>query len=177
MSHKLTREDADTAHDAWGFNCGPSAICALFGISPDQLRPHVGDFERKHYTNPTLMFEILRNLGATWKLTYRGDDPAMKELGGLARSSLVRIQWGGTWTRPGVPMRARYRMTHWIAVHNSMVFDINALPYQDGWISRAMWALKLVPWLIPQLDMKGADGSWWITHDIEVVSYPGWPIR
>lgn len=51
--------EADRAYDAWGCNCGPGAIAAIMNMRLDAIRPLLGDFERKRYTNPTLMWEIL----------------------------------------------------------------------------------------------------------------------
>lgn len=45
-------DEAQAASDEWGFNCGPAALCAVLGLTPAELRPHLGDFERKRYTKP-----------------------------------------------------------------------------------------------------------------------------
>ena len=47
MSKIWTCEEADAMADEWGFNCGPAAICAVTGLSPEQLRPNLVDFESK----------------------------------------------------------------------------------------------------------------------------------
>jgi len=59
---KFSAADAERAADEWGMNCGPGAIAAIFGLTLDQVRPFMGDFERKRYTNPTLMFDTLHRL-------------------------------------------------------------------------------------------------------------------
>src|SRR5580700_11291869 len=48
---RFTPADADRAYEEWGMNCGPSALAAVMGMTFDEVRPHMGDFERKHYTN------------------------------------------------------------------------------------------------------------------------------
>jgi len=163
----LTIAQAETAGAAWGhFNCGPGALCAVLGMSPEELRPIMGDYERKGYTNPTLMFDILKRSGARWQSVYRSDDPT----GGVPSLALglLRIQWGGPWTRDGVPMRARYRHTHWVGLRaeSREVFDINALAV-GGWIGFGEWSTKLLPWLARECVPKW-DGRWWPTHAIAV---------
>src|SRR5689334_19662643 len=82
---RITLEEAERAHAEWGCNCGPAALAAIMGISLDQVRPHMGDFERKGYTNPTLMFAALDSVGARWKNNgQRCDWPIY---------GLCRIQW------------------------------------------------------------------------------------
>jgi hypothetical protein len=157
-------DEANAAADAWGFNCGPGALCAVLGFTPDELRPHMGEFEAKGYTNPTLMFDVLRRLGVRYRQTYRTDAPGDCEL----KFGLMRVQWAGPWTKPGVPMAARYRQTHWIAVAEDRVFDINAICV-GGWLSRAEWKNKLVPWLLREAVPK-ATGEWWPTHGLEVLT-------
>ena len=159
-----TLDEAQAAADAWGFNCGPASICAVTGKTPAEIRPCLGDFERKRYTNPTLMWDILRGLGVCW---HKRADRTWPEFG------LVRVQWAGPWTRPGVPIRARYRHTHWVASHfpdfrdtAHMVFDVNAICV-GGWLPFREWADDLVPWLLKQCEPK-ASGEWWATHSIEV---------
>jgi hypothetical protein len=169
---RFTAEEADRAVKEWGFNCGPGALCAVLGLTPEELRPLMGDFESKGYTNPTLMKEVLRRAGAAQFMVYRADKPGVDLP--LMSHGVVRVQWNGPWTRPGVPMSARYRQTHWIAVRanktGKQVFDINALGdgRWRGWIPYDVWAYSLVPWLIGACVPKG-DGGWWPTHGIEVV--------
>ncbi len=59
---RFTRDEAQAAGEAWGFNCGPGALCAVLGKTPNELRPHLREFERKRYTNPSLMAAILHDL-------------------------------------------------------------------------------------------------------------------
>jgi hypothetical protein len=166
-----TCEQADAMADEWGFNCGPAAICAVTEMTPEQLRPHMGDFEGKHYTNPTLMREILERI----KVPYHcmTDSRGAKDLP-WPSWGLVRVQWGGPWTREGRPMVARYRHTHWVAsdrgINGSLrVFDVNATCV-GGWIDYDEWDVLLVPWLLKQCEPR-ADGRWWVTHSIQIFNH------
>ncbi len=159
----FTRDEAQRAADEWGMNCGPGAIAAVLGLTLDEVRPHMQDFERKHYSNPKLVFAALRSLGVKWWYT----DMVWPELG------LVRIQWEGPWTMPAVPRRARYRHTHWIGarrvgehVWNTEIFDINCIS-AGGWVSLREWTEQVVPWLLRQCEPK-AFGGWHQTHVLEI---------
>jgi len=158
---RFTEADADRANEVWGSNCGPGAIAAITNMTLDELRPHLGDFEQKHYTNPTLMFDILRRLGVAWQ---RRQDKEWPDWG------LVRIQWEGPWTKPGVPPRVAYRHTHWVGCcrHEAEIgiFDINCMA-SHGWVSRKAWSDIVVPWLLEECVPK-ASGGWHITHSIDV---------
>ncbi len=173
---RFTPEDSDRAFDAWRFNCGPGALCAVLGMTPDEIRPHLGDFQTKGYTNPTLMFEILRRLNVPYKVLYRGDTPDVWQP--IPTLGLMRVQWAGPWTKPGVPMAARYRHTHWVgAWHDGCeqkIFDINALCaakwlplWAGGWLPLEEWSTQLVPWLLEECAPR-ATGEWWITHAIKI---------
>lgn len=164
---RFTLADSHRASDEWNFNCGPAAVCAAFNLTPSEVRKHMGDFEAKRYTNPSLMFEVLKSLKANYRTVYRSDDPnGVTPKVGLG---LMRVQWGGPWTNPGMPMRVRYRQTHWAVLtdQSEFVFDINAM--QDGgWLPYMIWASRLIPWLIKECVPK-ADGRWWPTHVIEIL--------
>jgi hypothetical protein len=162
---RFTAADAERAHAEWGANCGPGAIAAIAGLSLDELRPSLGDFEAKGYANPTLMFQTLDRLGLKWGRRRDKDWPDW---------GLVRIQWHGPWTKPGVPPRVAYRHTHWVASCRHVpeggaleigVFDINCMA-SHGWVALDDWRDKVVPWLTE--DMPRADGQWHITHALEV---------
>jgi hypothetical protein len=136
---RFSAEEALAAWNAWRFNCGPGALCAITNKTPDEIRPHMGDFEKKGYTNPTLMASILRDLGIAFQRVFENTGPERKPWcdDSLPSFGLMRVQWGGPWTRDGVPMRARYRHTHWVAVDRSrgdtIIFDVNAACV-GGWI-------------------------------------------
>lgn len=160
---RFTAEDADRAHAAWGSNCGPGAIAGVLGKTLDEVRPHLCDFERKRYTNPLLMWEILRGLDVPFAVHTRGELR-------WPPYGLARIQWHGPWTAPGVPARVAYRFTHWVGVAGGDtdevgIFDVNAMN-SGGWISLSDWTGSLVPWLME--DEPRWDGRWSITHAVEI---------
>lgn len=161
---RFTAEDSDRAFDEWGANCGPGALAAIMGMTLDEVRPHMGGFENKRYTNPTLMNQALRSIGRPWK----------KIGAGWPSYGLVRIQWEGRWTNPGVPTRVRYRYTHWVGASTFgdeaiAVFDINSMSNGTGWCSLDDWSRIIVPFLVQQY--SGASGGWHITHSVEVEKY------
>lgn len=155
----FTRDDADGAHASWGANCGPGALAAVMGMHINEVRRHLADFDRKRYTNPLMMYAALRSLRARWS-----------KCKGWPRLGLVRVQWEGPWTAPGVPMRARYRRTHWIGsrLHDGQlwIFDINCMEV-GGWVVLEEWHGSVVPWLLQQIEPK-ADGHYHTTHHLEV---------
>lgn len=164
---RFTADDAHLAHDKWGANCGPGAIAAICGLTLDELRPRMGDFEQKGYTNPTLMYGTLDRLGVQW---WHRRDKDWPEWG------LVRIQWTGPWTKPGVPPKAAYRETHWIGACRHVpdggaleigVFDINCMGNGSGWVRLADWESILVAHLLKEC-VPRADGGWFKTHVLEV---------
>ena len=157
--------ESNAANDAWRFNCGPASVCLLWGLRPDVVRPHfvACGFERKGYTNPTLMYHVLSLLGKTWRLTRHPD--AIPHSRGIAR-----IQWVGPWNRDGVPPQAAYRHTHWIAFwydgEQQWIGDVNAMCV-GGWITMDRWHHRLVPWLLEKCEPK-ASGLWFPAQVLEV---------
>lgn len=157
---KFSLADAQRAANEWGANCGPGAVAAVTGMTLDQVRPHLGDFESKHYTNPRLMFTALKSLGVKWAKTDRL----------WPHRGLVRVQWEGPWTLPGVPLWKRQRHTHWVASCQQdgpvYIFDINCICI-GGWVSVGEWVIDVVPWLLRQVEPL-ANGKWSVTHKLEV---------
>lgn len=154
----VTLDEAQSAYDSWGANCGPGALAAALNTTLEAVRPHLVGFDLKRYTNPTMMFRALRELGAEWK-----------EVPGWPENGVVRVQWGGPWMKPGVPIRARYRHTHWIATRlvgdELFAFDINGACV--GWMPFEEWSGQLAPWLIREVVPKG-DGTWNATHRLQM---------
>lgn len=169
---KFTEGDAETAYKEWGCNCGPTAIAAICGLTLEGVRPHLGDFPKKHYTNPTLMWRILDSIGVRWK---KFCSPQRWPSYGLSR-----VQWEGPWTAPGVPPMAAYWHTHWVGVKSRLctpsshrlsptnavfIFDINAMNY-GGWVSLSDWSSIIVPHIL-KLYPK-ASGGYHLTHSVEI---------
>ncbi len=163
---RSVRFSIDEALSAAGghFNCGPGALCAVADLRPEEALPYLRGFDRKHYTNPSMMQEALHKLKIPFQRVYEclGHGEARNPV--YPFFGLVRIQWAGPWTAPGVPVRARYRHTHWVAWDNVsfQVFDINAM-CAGGWIDLFEWRDQLVPWLLREVEPKAA-GHWWPTH-------------
>src|SRR5436305_1207827 len=119
---RFTQQDAELAYGTWGANCGPGAIAAIAGLTLEELRPSMGDFEAKRYTNPTLMWQVLNNLGLRWKR----NSPKLQEalvatILDFPEYGLARVQWEGPWTNPGVPPQVAYRHTHWVAASHAAI--------------------------------------------------------
>lgn len=170
MKPRFTELDAIAAADEWGFNCGPAAVAAICGLSIAELRPHLLDFEQKQYTNPTLMWGILRSLGLHLGLRWRMQTGTP---GGLSwpNRGLARVQWEGPWMADGVPMAARYRQTHWVGCHglnrnNIGIWDVNCLNNGSGWVSLEDWTALAVPFITRSI--KRANGKWHLTHSVEI---------
>ena len=162
--------EAQAATEDWGFNCGPAALCAVLGKTPSEIRPFLREFERKGYTNPTLMSSILHDLRVPFHRIF--EQPGQVRRWGFQTPKypnplgLVRIQWDGPWCQPHVPTRACYRHTHWVGFRQEegeqMAFDVNALSV-GGWISWMEWREEIAPWLLTRCEPK-ATGQFWPTH-------------
>jgi len=175
---RFTFEDLQCASDEWGINCGPAAIAAMLELGLSEIRPKLGDFEQKGYTNPSLMFEILRRLQVQWRcLTISRFNNAPLD---WPSYGLARVQWEGPWTAPGVPQRVRYRHTHWVGsviepAHpgavNQYVFDVNCACI-GGWVPFEEWRSQVVPWLLGTVyaeEKRKPSGAWHLTHSIQIL--------
>ena len=159
--------DMEAAHAEWGANCGPSALAAITCQTLAQVRPHLGDFEKKGYTNPTLMFAAL----ASMRREFRSIRPSSPSQNFWPSFGLVRIQWHGPWMDAGVHYGARYRKSHWIGAMRSQangvgIFDCNALANGTGWCGLKNWEEVIVPFILESYPK--ANGLWSITHMVEV---------
>lgn len=170
---RFDAHDSDRAYEEWEFNCGPGALCAILGMTPAELRPHMIDFESKGYCNPTLMRNILIGLHVEHEwLCFAGRPPPVVDTM-WPGCGLVRVQWDGPWCADGKHWADRYYHTHWIACSFTgcrAIFDINAME-DGGWISFAEWTEVLVPDLLRKCEPK-AYGNWWVTHAVPVMSKP-----
>lgn len=176
MCRGITFAEAKETYDKWGANCGPGALSAITGASYDRVRGAMVGFEAKGYTNPSMMFSALENLNVKFRsrraenFTINLDnlqDPLPCGLG------LIRVQWEGPWMNSGVPLRARYRFTHWIGCQKGyLVFDINATNDEQpdgwsGWLPFKAWSIHIVPSIL--LNYPKSNGKWHFTHVVELL--------
>ena len=162
MLTPFTQEDADRAYDEWGVNCGPSALAAIMGMTLNEVRPHMRNFERKHYTNPNLMNAALRSIRRPWRnIGANARATALRAFNGKARgralasrcAPAIAIPTGSASIKP-----------------TTGIFDINCMNNGTGWCSLDDWVLVIVPHLTAQYPR--ATGSWHITHRIEIEKLP-----
>jgi hypothetical protein len=159
---------ARAASDAWGLNCGPAAIAAICGYSLEGVRPFLGDFEQKRYTNPSLMFNVLERMGVKFRVRSRASNVPRLD---WPVFGLARVQWEGPWMDAGVPIAARYRKTHWVGAafidqRKQWIFDVNCLSV-GGWVPSGEWEYSVAPWIVRTCVPRG-DGRWHLTHVIEL---------
>ncbi|HUW08392.1 MAG TPA: hypothetical protein VM537_01625 [Anaerolineae bacterium] len=158
---RFSTDDADRAFNEWGANCGPGAIAAICGLTLDEVRGHMGDFESKGYTNPTLLYAALDSIGVRYQKLRPVAWPGY---------GLVRVVWEGPWAAPNVPARAWYRHTHWIGTAvvagDRGIFDINCMNNGVGWVAFTAWSSNIAPFLARQ--EPKATGEWHIVNGVEV---------
>lgn len=155
MKLRFDEHDARRAFDEWGCNCGPSALAAALDKTLDEIRPHMGPFEQRGYTNVTNMRDAIASAGGRIVREY---EPGWPPVG----AGLVRIQWGGPWIIDGKPARWAARASHWVATVRTReshlyVFDVNG-----GLRIIDLWESEIVPAIVASI--KRADGRWSISH-------------
>ena len=158
LTYPFTEAEMKIANDEWGANCGPAALAFALQVPLDRVRPLLEGFDEKRYTNPTMMKGALSRYGKAFNVIPDGMGGAFH-----VHPSLVRIQWAGPWTKPGVPPRVAYRHTHWICTYkdeydNSLVFDCNG-----GINPFDKWRDGIVPLILSECVPK-SDGGWFPTH-------------
>jgi hypothetical protein len=159
-TYPFSQEEFERACREWGCNCGPSALAFALRRPLEVARDAIPGFAAKRYTSPTMMRQALEALGVAWRSAGLLEPAAMCCASAM---SLVRIQWTGPWTAPGMNPRWAYGYTHWVAAwcpagtSLELVFDCNG-----GVCERGSWEREIVP-LITR-EVKRADGGWRPTH-------------
>jgi|SRR5581483_4611654 len=165
--YPFTEENMAHAVEAWGANCGPSALAFACQVHIDAVRDVIPGFAEKGYTSPTMMKTALCNLGRQ----YIDMQNPKKCLLFAEKVALVRIQFTGPWTQPGANPKWAYWHTHWIATWqairepgyggamriDNLLFDCN------GGVQRfTEWEKNIIPLLTGSI--RRADGGWFPTH-------------
>ena len=148
----FTEADVDAANVAWGLNCGPAALAAICGLTLDQVRPLIPEFETRRYTSPTMM---RAGVAAAGYQVGTDDRNGTRDPHCFPPFGLVRIQFEGPWYG-----RWAYQHTHWVASRvwqgGMWVFDVNC-----GWQTARIWAG--VPRILTA-EIRRATGGWHATH-------------
>lgn len=127
----FTEAQSQRASAEWKASCGPHSIAAACGLTLDQVKAVLPEFQG--WMAPTLMEQTLLCLGQEFQLTKL----AASEKSIILCEGINRIQWEGPWLKPGVPVRAAYRHTHWVACSQGMVLCTACLP--ATWITWEEW--------------------------------------
>jgi hypothetical protein len=136
-------QDAEEAYLAFRAHCGPAALAALLKHPVMTLWPALGNMEHRGYCTPSHLLRVLGTMGITSvtlnaaALRHRiatSDQPDQEP----ALYGLLFLQWTGPWSKPGVPVRAQYRHTHWVGTaltqeYGRMFYDINAAGLGNVW--------------------------------------------
>lgn len=154
------------AHDAWGCNCGPAALAAVWKLPLDHVRKAVPGFSERGYMNQLDMQAALARLRL--RVTREHAD------GGTQHDvwpthGLCLVQFSGPWcTSDKASTKWQLLHTHWVAskfdqtAGQRWVFDVNAM----GWLPMARWVNEIVPLLIAAHNER--DGNYWLRHSWEI---------
>lgn len=143
------------AYESWRANCGPAAVAAILGFEVNDLRECFPLYPEKAWANPTLIRTVL----TLHKVRHRNTDRSRR--GGWPMWGLAFLQFEGPWLADGVSPAVAYRHTHWVAVSDRTVFDVNA----GQWIPGAEWRADIMPLL---QDATPKATGWHLRLGIEV---------
>lgn len=134
-------------------SCGEQAFLALFPRMSDSAMLPFGDTFKKGWLNRRDMTKMLRAAGTVFEVVP----------GELPTLGLALIEWTGAWDTESF-WGSDLRHTHWVAVVDGFVFDVN----WSGWLPRNIWEEAVLDDMIS--GMKGATG--WRPHTgYEILSY------
>lgn len=153
------------AHAEWNAMCGHHSIAAAVGVGLDAIRD--AGVPLKGWMSPTMITRTLEALHV--QFTQRHLSPARSPANVLSAPSpqILRMQFEGSWMRPGVPVGAQYQRTHYIALFGppeqpALIMDplLNACGIHavDDWLAKAR-----TPDYLAESSFKGTTG-WHFTH-------------
>jgi hypothetical protein len=139
----FTPDESVDANGEWGANCGPHSIAAACGLSLVDVRKLLPNF--RGFMNVTEMTDALTRAGIAFTFANRLKTPSLC-------AGINRLQWEGPWLNPGVPKRAAYKHTHFVARAGNHVL---CTAYSSGgWAPMEWWEAHL----------KETQQGWHITH-------------
>lgn len=147
--------DVDEAADAWGVNCGPSAVAAILGKNLADVRHAFPWFPTRPWCSPTQLGQALATLGVEshWTTLGMNRGPIDEQRARFPAQGLVVIQIDGPWCDLA-NKAAAYRYTHTVSSQRVgdvvMVYDINDAPdsRSGGWLPFSMWDQRVMRELV-----------------------------
>lgn len=130
---QFTEADSDRAHREWKATCGPHAIAAALGLTLDHVRQYLHEY--RGWMNPTQMTRTLLALRKIHNSTARLKTADLC-------NGINRIQFEGPWLNPGVPAKAAYAHTHWVAHFDGQVFCTACSV--SAWLPARHWRAVLI---------------------------------
>jgi hypothetical protein len=125
--------DINLSFQLFNINCGPASLAALVGCNVLDIISLFPQYPEKPWTNRTQMKFAFEKARLTWQ-SIPGVFPDV---------GICLIQFNGPWSKSTYRL-AQLRHTHWIAVRNGFVFDIN----WEGWLPRQIWEELIVDDLV-----------------------------
>lgn len=162
---RFAEADIEEAHAEWGCNCGPAALAAACGLSLDEARVLLPEFDRKRFVNITMMREAIAEAG--WMIVHD-----WKRCWAAGERSLIRVQFGGPWIAAEGEAAQKWQVrsacmaTHWIAQFRgpgglAFVFDVNS-----GLVPWGEWERGVMPRIAAAI--PNCDGSYHLTHSWQI---------
>lgn len=155
----FTRSDMIEAFRKHGANCGPGALAAITGKTPEEVLPHLPRFDEYKFVTEVMMAIALHGMDRRFEWAEH-DDQATPDA--WPDFGLVRIAFEGPWSFESDRMEL-LRRSHWVATWvrpdgEREVYDINARD-GDGWQSLYDWANGTVPEIVKAV-VPGSNGNW-----------------
>jgi len=107
-----------------GVNCGPAAYAALIGRKILDVIDLFPQYPERPWTSRTQMKGVLKSSNLSWEATNDA----------LPENGLCLVQFNGPWSNYSYRL-AQLRHSHWIAVKNGFVYDVN----WEGWLPTQNW--------------------------------------
>lgn len=119
MKIPYTVEESETANREWMASCGHHSIASAAGVSLADVKAACSKL--CGWMSPTMIEETLLALGCRYSVVkgkFSGK-PASR----INERWIMRVQFEGSWLKPGVPAGAAYQRTHYIAAGDGLVMD------------------------------------------------------
>jgi len=149
--HLHTPTDVRLANKLFEANCGPACLAAILSVQVCDVMCLFEHFPTRPFTSRRKMEEILHSLNIPFSRTQN-----------LPRFGLALIQFEGPWSQISGSEKWTSRYTHWVAVSNGTIYEVNA----ERWLTQAEWSIATERLLVHYPRATG----WRIKEGLEVAA-------